>query len=60
MQTIFWLTFDSFIVAELSFAVDVIFIILMKTMIKAISIKCDSMKFMNKGEPLLGSKRDSG
>ena len=52
--------FDSFIVAELSFAVEVIFIILMKTMIKAISIKCDSMKFMIKGEPLLGSKRDSG
>ena len=38
--------FDSFIVAELSFAVEVILITLMKTMMKAISIKCDSMKFM--------------
>ena len=51
---------DSFIVAELSFAVEAMFTTLMKTMIKAISIKCDSMKFMIKGEPLLGSKRDSG
>ena len=52
--------FDSFILTELSFAVDVILMTLMKTIIKAISIKCDSMKFMIKGEPLLGSKRDSG
>ena len=52
--------FDSFIGAELSFPDEVILITLMKTMIKAISIKCDSMKFMIKGEPLLGSKRDSG
>ena len=45
---------------ESSLPVDTIFTMLTKTRINAISIKYDSMKFMIQGEPLLGSKRDSG
>ena len=51
---------DSSIVTELPFAVEDILTTAMKAIINAISIKCDSIKFMIEGEPLLGSKRDSG
>ena len=52
--------FDSFIVTGLPFAVEAILTTAMKAIINAISMKWDSMKFMIEGEPLLGSKRDSG
>ena len=51
---------DSSIVTEVPFAVEAIFTTAMKAIINAISIKCDSIKFIDEGEPLLGSKRDSG
>ena len=51
---------DSSILTEWPFAVEAILITATKAMINAISIKCDSIKFIDEGEPLLGSKRDSG
>ncbi len=47
-------------VAELFLPAETIFTILIKIRMNAISIKCDSIKFITQGEPLLGSKRGSG